>query len=236
VLAAGAAAGLVACAAGPPGVQYASEDAYLTTPDGLHRVENWGFGDAFVKPGADLARYDRVLIDAVTIAYKRPRHPAHVSRDGIERGTYLLPPRTANSFKRRLQKTLARELDKSEAFFVTERPAPGAIRVSGHIVDLVVYTPPDRGWGQASVTFIKNRGEFTLVLDVRDAESGAPLLRVADHSAIKADGAGAYLPSNPVTSAAAARQIFQETAMRLRRQLDEIRALPKIPPTPKPAS
>jgi hypothetical protein len=231
-LGAGAAAALVGCAPGPGGVQYESEGSHITTPDGLHRVKNWGFGNAFVKPGADLARYDSVVIGGVTIAYKRPRTPAHASRDGIEHGTYLLPPRTANSFKRYLQRALASELDKSDGFVVTQRPTSNAIRVSGHIIDLVVHTPPDWGVGKALTVFLKSRGEFTLVLDLRDAESGAPLLRVADRSAIKFDGAGAYLPANPVTSAAAARQIFRETAARLRRQLDEIRALPGIPPVP----
>jgi len=235
-LAAGAAAALVGCAAGPGGVQYESEGSHITTPDGLHRVKNWGFGNAFVKPGADLARYDSVIIDSVTIAYKPPRTPAHASRDGVERGTYLLPPRTENSFKRYLQRALASEFDKSDGLVVTQRPASNAIRVSGHIVDLVVRTPPDWGVGNALTVFLANRGEFTLILDLRDAETGAPLLRVGDRSAMKFDGARAYMPANLVSSAAAARSIFREKAARLRRQLDEIRALPGIPPAPTLAS
>jgi hypothetical protein len=235
-LAAGAAAALVGCAAGPGGVQYASEGLYLTTPDGLHRVESWKFGGAFVKPGADLARYDSVVIGDVSIAYKPPRSPAHASRHGIQRGTYLLSPRAANSFKRYLQKALAKELDKSDGLVVAQRPASNAIHVSGHIVDLVVRTPPNWGVGNALTAFVANRGEFTLIFDLRDAESGAPLLRVGGRYAIKFDGARAYIPANLVSSAAAARSIFREKAARLRRQLDEVRALPEIPPAPTLAS
>jgi hypothetical protein len=235
-LAVGAAAALVACATGSGGVQYESEGSHITTSDGLHRVKDWRFQNAFVKPGADLARYDSVVIGAVSIAYKRPRTPALAFRDGLEHGTYLLRPRTENSFKRYLQKALASEFDKSDGLVVTQRPASNAIRVSGYIVDLVVRTPPNWGVGNASTAFLANRGEFVLILDLRDAESGAPLLRVGGRSAIKYDSASAYIPANLVTSAAAARQIFRKAATRLRRQLDEFRALPGIPPAPTPAS
>jgi hypothetical protein len=234
-LAAGAVAAWVACATGPGGVQYASEGLDLTTPDGLHRVQNWRFGYAFVKPGADLARYDRAVIDSVSIAYKPAPNPAHASRDGIERGTYMLTPTAEKWFKFHLQKALAAELGKSEGFFVTERPAPDAIRVSGHIVDLVVHVPPNQGVTDATTNFIMNRGEFTLILDVRDAESGAPLLRVADHAGIKFDGALGHLPSSSATNTMAVRLVFQQAAVHLRQHLDDVRTLPEIPPAPKPA-
>jgi hypothetical protein len=229
-------AALVGCATAPGGVQYESEGSHITTPDGLHRVKTSRFGGAYVKPGADLARYDSVVIDGVSIAYRPPRHPAHATRDGVERGTYLLSPRSANAFKRYLQKALASEIDKSDGLVVTQRPTSNAnvIRVRGHIVDLVVRTPAYWGVGNAVTAFRADRGEFTLILDLRDAESGAPLLRVGDRSVMKFDGASAYIPATSVTSAAAARQFFRETAARLRRQLDEIRALPETPPAPTP--
>ena len=234
-LAAGAAAGVLACATVPGGVQYASKGPGLTSSDGLRRVENWGFDLAFVKPGVDLARYDSVVIDSVTIAYKDPSHPARATRDGIESGTYLLSPRAAKWFKHHLQKALTAQLGKSEGFAVTKQPTPDAIRVTGYIIDLVVHTPPRQGVGKASTNFLANRGEFTLVLDVRDARSGVPLVRVADHSAIKFDGAGAYLPSNSATNTMAVRLIFRQAAVHLRQHLDDVRTLPEIPPAPKPA-
>jgi hypothetical protein len=231
-LAAGAAAALVACAVGPGSVQYESEGNVLTTPDGLHRVKNWRFGGVYVKPGADLARYDSVVIGDVSIVYKRPRTPAHASRDGVERGTYLLSPRAENSFKRYLQKALASEFDKSDGLVVTQRPTSNAIRVNSHILDLVVRTSPNWSVANAMTTFVANRGEFTLILDLRDAQSGAPLLRVGSRSAIKFDGARAYIPAGSVSSAAIARGIFRKAAVRLRRQLDEYRALSGLPPAP----
>ena len=233
-LAAGMAAASLACATGPGDVQYASEGPVLATFDGLRRVENWGFGFAFVKPGVDLARYDSVFIGPVSIGYKAPRSPAQTSPDGIQSGTYLLAPHTAEAFKQYLQEALANEFDKSEGLIVTQRPAANAIRVTSYIVDLVVHTPPYWGVGNALTAFMANRGEFTLILDLRDAKSGAPLLRVADSSAMMFDHKNAYIPTTQVTSAAAARQVFRASARGLRQRLDEIRALPEIPPAPKP--
>lgn len=233
VLAAGAAATLIACASGPGGVEYASEGPGLKSSDGLRRVDNWGFGLAFVKPGADLARYDSAIIDGIAIAYKEPSHPARTNRHGIESGTYLLSPYAAKWMKLHLRRALTVELGKSEVFAVTDRPASDAIRVSGYIIDLVVHTPPEWEVGNAASMFLANRGEFTLVLDVRDAQTDAPLMRVADHAMIKFDGSSAHLPSNAATNAMAVRLVFQQAARRLRLHLDDVRALSEIPPAPK---
>ena len=232
-LAAGVMAAAVACATGPGDVRYASDGPALTTSDGLQRIENWGFDYAFVKPGVDLARYDSVVIGDVSLAYRAPRSPANATRDGLPRGTYLLPPHTAKAMKRYLQEALAKQLGKSEGLVVTQPPASNAIRVTSYVIDLVVYTPPHWGVGNAMTAFLANRGELTLILDLRDAESGAPLLRVAERSALTFDNASAYITANQVSSAAAARQVFRKSATRLRQRLDEVRTLPETPPAPK---
>jgi len=234
-LAAGAVAALVACATEPTVVAYVSEGDHITTPDGLHRVKRWGFDGAYLKPSAELARYRKVIIDPVTVAYKQPRDPSRVSKDGVVRGTYALSQRTMDTVKRDFGKIFAHELGESEAFVVTQQPAPDAIRVTGYLIKLVVYTPPYSGRQNAAVSFLALRGEFTLILDVRDSKTGEPLLRVGDRSAIAYHGAQAFYPSNSVTSAAAMRRVFHRMAARLRKCLDAVQAIAEIPPAPKPA-
>lgn len=234
-LVAAAAAGLVACATQSGVVEYAAEGSSVTTPDGLHRVKNWGFSNAYVKPGADMTRYRQVIIDPVTIAYQRPEDASRVSREGVARGTYALSPRAAEAFKRDYAETFSHQLGTSEIFSVGQQPAPDAIRISGHVIDLVVYAPPYEDREVASSQFLMERGRFTLVLDVRDATTGQPLLRVGDRTALKYDGADAFHPSNPVTSSSALRQIFHRLAGRLRDRLEEVHGLSQIPPAPAPA-
>ena len=68
--------------------------------------------------------------------------------------------------------------------------------------------------------------------DVRDARSGVPLLRVADHSLIKFDDWQGYIPSNTATNAMALRLIFRQAAERLRENLDYAYTLRELPPAP----
>jgi hypothetical protein len=165
----------------------------------------------------------------------RPKDPSRVSRDGVMRGTYPLSQRAMDTIKHDFGRVFAQELGKSEAFVVTQQPADDAIRVTGYLIKLVVYTPPYSGRQNAAVSFLALRGEFTLILDVRDSKTGEPLLRVGDRSAITYQGAQGFYPSNAVTNAAAVRSVFHQMAARLRKCLDAVQAVAEIPPAPKPA-
>jgi len=224
----------IACAGKPRATKYEMEGPHATTSDGLRRVKRWEFRDAFIKPGVDLSRYDKIVIDPITIAYKKAEHPEHASKDGVERGTYKLSPKTTDQIESSFQKIFTRELDKSKIFAVVEQAAPDAIRVGGHIVELVVYAPPRKKGNDASVSFLANRGEFILVLDLRDSKTGEALIRIGNHSNIAYDGAAAFYPDNPVTTAAAVRQLFKHTAFRLRERLDILHKGLEIPHIPEP--
>lgn len=232
-LAAAATAGLVACAVGPRKMEYQLEGAHLTTPDGLHRLKHWYFRNAYVRPGADLARYREVIIDPVSVAYKRPRSPARQASGRVERGTYALSAMAMESLKQKLHETLASEVRKSKVFAVTQQPAPDAIRIRAHIIDLVIYSPPYSGRANASTLFLTVRGMFILILDIRDSKTGEPLLRVGGRAAIKYDGPRAFYPSNHVSTAAAVRRLFHRTATRLRASLEAVHANAEIPPAPQ---
>jgi len=193
-----------------------------TTADGLHRVRASQVGAAYLKPGASFASYQAVLIDPVTIAYKKGGQPSYFELDdsALER------------MKRMFQEAFDRQMARSAAFSVVSEPGPGVLRVSGHIVDLVVTAPPFRG---GEVDFVVNAGELTLILDVRDAESHEALARIADRRAIRPEGTsitGGY-QSNAVNNWGALREIFDRWARALRGGLDDLHTLP---PVPAPAS
>lgn len=46
-----------------------------TTFDGLHRVEQHSFDEAWAKPGLDLSRYHNVLLEHIEVSYRevKPR-------------------------------------------------------------------------------------------------------------------------------------------------------------------
>jgi hypothetical protein len=216
---------LGACSLGPRPVQYESGPA---TADGLYRVKSNDLGALFLDPGAEFGEYDGVLIDPVSLSYKRDRRRS----SGLDttRRVFELDDDTVARFQRIFQESFVRELGRSRSFAVVSEPGPGVLRVSGHIVDLDVRVPAFKG---GEVNFVVDAGEMTLVLDVRDSLSGAPLARVADRRLIRPPGAGnvgAYR-STAVNNWGAVRDIFSDWARILREGLDNLRELAPAHPS-----
>ena len=221
------------CEGGPRPIRFESPAGRPDTADGLYRVRATRVAAAFVKPGARFSDYDGLLIDPVTVSYQRdapaPR-PRELARDHFE-----LDPVLMDRLKRIFQESFEAQLSRSNAFAVVSEPGPGVLRVSGHIIDLSVQVPRFRG---GEVNLMLNAGAMTLLLDVRDSETGAPLARIADRRAIRPHSAGVVNPyrSGPANNWAAVREIFQGWARILRAGLDELRQLPEIPAPPAPES
>ncbi len=215
------------CASGPRPVEYDTRDPHPETPDGLRRVRTSQVGAAWVKPGASFAGYDSVVIDPVTVSYKHePRRADEFNRD---RGNFALGEAGMERLERIFQESFERELSGSRQWRVVSEPGPSALRVSGHIVNLVVDVPP----GRPDETLVVVRaGEMTLILDVRDSQTGAPLARVADRRAIQPGGAGLEggYRSSTVAHWGAVRDTFAIWARFLREGLDDLRELPPGPP------
>jgi len=205
-----------------------------TTADGLHRVQLWSDanGAAYLKPGADLGRYKQVILDEVTVAYKRPPHRAHETDSSLRQGNYALPPDTMKKLKRYFHESFAKQLDKGTVFAVTDQPAPDALRVSGHIVNLVVTAKPWQDQEGDERDYGKSPGSFTLILDVRDSESNDPLVRLAHASLLDYNANVGLRESNPVQNSAAVRQQFDQEAALLRNLLEKLGELPEIPEVP----
>ena len=112
-------AGLGCAGSAPGGIYYASGKGAIT-PDGLHRV-NWEpFRVTYVKPGADLQRYDKVLIQEVTVSYKTPPRRGRYERDAIDLN-YALSDSAIQSMKRYFHEIFVKELGESQNFEVATR-------------------------------------------------------------------------------------------------------------------
>jgi len=216
-----------ACAVPSRPVAYDSSGEPATT-DGLYRLRASRVAGVFARPGASLSGYEAILIDPVSVSYKdEPRPASTMSRS---RGNYALDDAGMERLKQIYRESLERELTRREAFTVAHEAGPGVLRVTGHIVNLVVNVPPMRG-GERD--FVFDAGEMTLVLDVRDSRSDEPLMRIVDRRAIRPGStslAGAY-ESGPVTNTGALRDLFFEWALVLRDWIDLLQANP-VPPAP----
>jgi hypothetical protein len=231
-----AAAALVAAAcstSAPAPIEYRTRGELPVTADGLHRIHSMRVAAAYLKPGASFADYKQIVIDPVTVSYKSP--PRKATASNRSRGNFALSDEDMDRLKRMFQEVFEEELAKSEDYRLATEPGADALRVTGHIVDLVVDVPPQRG---ATYNFVMKAGEMTLIMDVRDSITGEPLARVADRRAVRpaAGGPSTLYYSTPVRSWGEVRRRFQTWASLLREGLDELNQLPEVPlPSEAPA-
>ena len=94
----------------------------------------------------------------------------------------------------------------SHDFRVVDEPGPTVLRITGHIVGLVITTPPEKDQLVDETVFTSSAGAMTLLLDASDSLTGEPLVRVGDRQDIsQGSGIGQFYWSNPVSNAGAAR-------------------------------
>ena len=201
--------------------------------DGLYRVPATEVGAAFLRPGARFADYRAVLIDPCTLAYKSPPTEQSIFRREI--GNYRLSPESSERLTRGVREALQREVDASESFYIAGEPGPGVLLVSCHIVGLIWEVPDARG---GETFWTKSTGAMTLILNLRDSESGAVLGRLADRRAIRPEGvqlSGGY-ENRPVNNWAGVREVSARWGRILREALDVLHAQQTVPDVDVPAS
>jgi hypothetical protein len=227
-----AVAGLAGCESPPREIEFDTSAEHGQTADGLFRVKTTRIGRAWLRPGNSFAAYDAVLIDPVSVSYKNPPVSSY-ARD--RRCNFLLSDGDKQRLARIFQESFELQLGGSEVYDVVTEAGPNVLRVSGHIVDLVVSVPRQTG---SDRLFVMNVGEMTLVLDVRDSLTGRALARIADRRAISRGVGGnvATFESDAVNNWNVVRQITRDWARFLREGLDDLSSLSLESPRGAPAT
>lgn len=195
------AVGVVAgCARGP------SPSAFLGDLSGLERAPAGAVDvDAlYRKPGADLARYPRLLIDPVQIVDNPGSDFRRIHPDERERLTIFF----RNAIIIAVQ----------DRYPVVDAPGPGVLRVRAAITDLdASYAVADVGPAGEIRGMWESYGETQIEADFSDSVTGERLAAVVDRRG------GAFGP-NPgrVGPLGAARAAFTDWANLFRRRLDQI--------------
>jgi hypothetical protein len=207
-LCAAASVSLAACviAPGPPD----------RTPDGLQKVLSTRVDSLYVAPGASLARYGKVLLDTVDVAFKpdwQARHP-EVSVDEIA----MIRHGAASVFREQFASELARG-----GYVIASGAAPDVLRVTASMVDLDIVS--GGGADPASPQFMVSTGDMSLVGELRDSQSGAVLARIADRT--RGRSQGNLKLSGQAAQTAEARAAFTQWAGYLREALDDARQAAK---------
>jgi hypothetical protein len=175
--------------------------------DGLAKVENPTAGEAWMRPDFTLAGYTKIMLVGAGIEY-RP----------VPRGSRTAFPIT-EAQQKRLRDTVAEafrnELAKSTRFQLTDAPGPDVLTIRGGLIDVVSRVPPETV-GRSDI-YLRSVGEATLVIEIRDSQSNAPLVRIVDRRAAgKVNG----FRSNTVTNWSEVRLLARTWANLLVTRLD----------------
>ena len=204
------------CATAPPEI----DTGAAVTHDGLYPVRNTRADEAWARPGFDLSRYDKIMLEEAGIEYRpggeSPRTTVDRSRSG---GPYEVTEEQKGRLESVLMQAFHQELGRSEVFEIVNEPGPEVLLVRGSLLDVVSNVPPE----PVGVTdiYLTSVGEASLVVELRDSVTNAILARAVDRRAAERPG-GDLFESNRVTNTTEVRRLAQTWASVLRTRLEEL--------------
>ncbi len=189
------------------------------THDGLVRVEKSVVDAAWVKPTFDLTPYKKLMVVSQGIAFRKLEPVS----DFQARNESQFPVKEENKERlvTRAQDRVRDRARKARALRARHAPGPDVLLLVGTVIDVVSNIPPDidsARFGRGGV-YLTSVGEATLVMELRDSESGEILGRVADRRAAESPFA---FEVNSVTAWTEVRRLGSYWASLLRRRLEEI--------------
>ncbi len=148
--------------------------------DGLVAVQTRNLDKLYVRPNADLARYQAVMIDPVTVEFSKDwnrsvNDPRYTTRIRPEDAQRIADQTTGN-----VGGILAEALTQ-RGYQIVTAPGPGVLRLSPHVTDLYVNAPDVFPPG-VTRSFARDAGEATVTLEARDASNGTLVAVISDHA------------------------------------------------------
>jgi hypothetical protein len=193
------------------------------TADGLYRVDNSVMSMAWVKPDMDLSGYRKFMLDPVVVAYQRDPQGRRSATGGGNQN-FALSAEQMENFRTMFREAVVQALTENDGYELVDAPAPDVLRITAELVDLVVRVPTERSGRER--TFARSYGEVTLLLELRDSESGEIFARAADRRDPTMNPSGNSMREvSPTFVRADTQRLFEYWADLLRKRLDEVRAL-----------
>ena len=212
------------CASAPPPTVQTGPEAEVTV-DGLTRVDNPLVAVVYRKADVDLTPYKRFILDPVAVAYQRdPQGRTRSTGGGGGAGNFALTASQMETLKRLFREAVVEALTKDDGYELTEEPAPDVLRVTAELIDLIVSNPTEGSTGGREQQYTSSYGEVTLILELRDSQSGEIFARAAERRDPTRDRGGGLVRVSPTFVQSDVRRMFDQWGAVLRTGLDAIRA------------
>ena len=205
---------LAAAVAGGPAV---AQRVPSTTADGLERRTVSGIDIAYVRPGADLSEYDRVLLGPVTVSFRR-----NVAADAATGSGKRVRESDLQGVRERLSALLLDEVTReleAGGYQVTRSRGSDVMQIDLSVNDLSLALVPQGGTDEAMGV---STGEMLLEAEISDSVTGEMAARIYD----LAEGHVTHQVHRITRSEneREAREVVASWARTLRQKLDAARA------------
>ena len=209
---------IVACASAPPALQTGPGAEY--TFDGLVRVDNSRFRDAWADPEVDFSQYNKVMSGGATFQFRAVSKTA--GRTSVSRGSqrdYWISDANRDKLVDTVSGIFREELIKAQGWEAAEEVGPDVLILRGELLDIVSFVPPEMiGRGEI---YLSSFGEATLVVEGIDSMSGEVVFRAVDRRAIEPRG-NTMIRASTVTTWSEVRRVARRWATILREGLESI--------------
>lgn len=182
---------------------------------GMQPIEVRGVDVAFVRPGAQLAGYKRVLIKPVSVAFRRDWY-----RDAAIPSGTRIPVRDADRIKHDLAREVREQLEREFArsgYTPVDQPGDDVLEINVQVAELYLNAP-DVQKASPVHSYTTSFGELTLIAELRDSRSGAVVMRTLDHTTGR--DLGVLRLTTRVENSAEVGMAANALARALRRELD----------------
>jgi hypothetical protein len=201
------------CASKPPTFQE-GPDAEVSF-DGLIRVDNTAFKKVWADPDADLSVYTKIIPIKAEIEFRAVKS----SSRGSSKSEFPIDENARIKIIDTIAQVLSEEIGDNKRFAITDKPAPDTLILAVSLLDIVSNAPPEL-IGRGDV-FLSRVGEITLVLELKDSQSGETLLRAAERGAVEPAG-NRGLRSNSVTNMNELRRLARRWGTKITAGLESL--------------
>ena len=204
---------ILALAAGP----LAAKELPKTTKDGLELVKQHELGAVYVKPGASLEAYDKIILVDTYVAFAK-NWQRDFNRDHMMQGRISdddmqdIKKKVAGEFKT----VFSKRLEKG-GYKITETIGPDVMVLRPAIINLEI-TAPSSLTDLAGAVVVRDAGELTLYMELYDSVTSSKFAEVIDREVAGSDFA---TRADRVSNKAALDRVLDQWADLLRKRLDE---------------
>jgi len=185
------------------------------TYDGLAKVKNAKVKGAWMRPDFSLAGYTKIMLIGAGIEYRPVKRVPASSLSSASQ--FPLTDEQKERLRSVVSEAFKTELAQSKKFELVDQPGPDVLSIWGGLVDVVSHVPPD-AVGRSNI-YLSSVGQATLVVEIRDSESNAVLVRIVDRRAAQTTGVAQL--STSVSNWSEVQQLARTWATQLRAGLDE---------------